>query len=245
MYLDDLGTSIRSEELRWDDHAFNVSKEAAKCLGFLKLCKKYFTPSDLRTVYVTYIRPKMEYNSHLWAGASKSALDFVDRIESRALKLIGDDRVISSITSLRHRRDVTCMVLFYKYYFGKCSSVLSELTPTSQVFTRNTSRSGRIHVHTVAIISHRTTHYRENSFFIRTARLWNDLPRNLFAVNFNIFLFKASVNKHFLLSLPIFNLSFYSVFSSSSQCSTMPCRGYTLRLGFAIKKKFFSLLKWP
>ena len=28
-----LGTSIRSD-LRWDDHVFNVSKEAAKCLGF-------------------------------------------------------------------------------------------------------------------------------------------------------------------------------------------------------------------
>ena len=53
--------------------------------------KKYFTPSDLRTIYVTYIRPKMEYNSHLWTGASKSALDFVDRILSRALKLIGDE----------------------------------------------------------------------------------------------------------------------------------------------------------
>ena len=76
--LDVLSTSIRSN-LRWDDHVFNVSKRI----------KKYFTPSDLRTIYVTYIRPKIEYNSHLWAGASKSALDFVDRIQSRALKLIG------------------------------------------------------------------------------------------------------------------------------------------------------------
>ena len=38
----------------------------------------------------------MEYNSHLWAAASKSALDFVDRIQSRALKLIGDDMVALS-----------------------------------------------------------------------------------------------------------------------------------------------------
>ena len=44
--LDVLGTSIRSD-LRWDDHVFNVSKEAAKCLGFLKRCKKSFTPSLL------------------------------------------------------------------------------------------------------------------------------------------------------------------------------------------------------
>ena len=34
--IDVLGTSIRSV-LSWDDHVFNVSKEAAKCLGFLIL----------------------------------------------------------------------------------------------------------------------------------------------------------------------------------------------------------------
>ena len=97
--LDVLGCSLIRSDLRWDDQVFNVSKEAAKCLGFLKRCKKYFTPSDLRmTIYVTYIRPIMEYNAHLWAGTSKSALDFVDRIQSRALKPIGDDRVVSSIT---------------------------------------------------------------------------------------------------------------------------------------------------
>ena len=37
--------------------------------------------------------------------------------------------------------------------------------------------------------AHRTTHYRENSFFTRTARLWNDLPAK----------FKARVNQQFLL----------------------------------------------
>ena len=69
--------------------------------------KKYFTPSDLRTIYVIYISPKMEYNSHLWAVVSKRALDVVDRIQNRALKLIVDDGVASSITSLGHRRNVS------------------------------------------------------------------------------------------------------------------------------------------
>ena len=75
------------------------------------------------------MRQKMHKHSHLWEGASKSALDFVHRIQNRALKLIGDDRVASSITSLGHRRNVSCVVLFYKYYFGKYSSGLSELIP--------------------------------------------------------------------------------------------------------------------
>ena len=136
----------------------------------------------------------------------KCALDFVDRIQSRALKLIGDDRVVSSITSLGHRRNVSCIVLFYKYYFGKCSAGLSELIPPPQVFTRNTRLSGRSHAFTVANMSHRRTHYRESSFFIRTARLWNDLPANIFPECFNISVFKAT-----LLTIPSFYLIYVSI----------------------------------
>ena len=114
--LDVLGTSIRAD-LGWYDHIFNVTKEAAKSLGFFKPCKKYFTLFDLHTIHVTYIRPKMDYNSHLWAAASKNAVDFVDRIQSRALKHIEDD---SYISSLGHRCNVSSIVLFYKYYFELC-----------------------------------------------------------------------------------------------------------------------------
>ena len=136
------------------------------------------------------------------AAASKSALNFVDRIQSRALKLKGDDRVASSITSLGHRRKISCIVLFYKYYFGNCSSGLSDLIPPPQVFASNTRLSGRSHAFTVATMSHRTTHYRKNSFFTCTARFWNDLPTNIFPECFNISVFKARVNQHFLLSPP-------------------------------------------
>ena len=146
----------------------------------------------MRTIYVTYIRPKMEYNSHLWAGASKSALDCVDRTQSRAL----------SPPSLGHRRNVSCIVLLYKCYFGKCSSELSELISPPQVFGRNTKLSGRSHAFTVATMSQRTTHYRENSFFTRTARFWIDLSTNIFPECFNISVFKARVNQHFLLYPP-------------------------------------------
>ena len=83
-------------------------------LRVFKWCKKYFILYDLRTIYVIYIRPKMECNSHLWAGASKNAIDFVDRIQNRASNLIGDYKVASSIIFLGHRRNVSCIVLFGK-----------------------------------------------------------------------------------------------------------------------------------
>ena len=164
----------------------------------------------------------MKYNSHLWAGASKSALDFVDRIQSRALKLIGDDRVASS-------------VLFYKYYFGKCSSGLSELIPPPQM------AFGRSHAFIVATMSHRTTHYRVNSFFTRTAGLCNDLPANIFAECFNIEYIRSK-GKSTLSTIPYFYLIYVSIlllylfFFKPMQCNAF-IGGYPLRHGFAIKKK--------
>ena len=192
-----LGISIRSD-LRWDDHIFGIAKEAAKCLGFLKRCKKYFTPTDLRTIYITYIRPKMEYNSHLWAGASKSSLSCLDKVQGRAVKLIGDNCVSSTITSLSHRRNVGCVVLFYRYFFGKCSSELRASLPPLQVFGRNTRLAGSSHPYTIATVAHRTVHYRESSFFSRVSRLWNSLPIEVFPNCYDVCKFKNNVNQYFL-----------------------------------------------
>ena len=64
-------------------------------------------------------------------------IDFVDRIQSRALKLIGHDSVASSISSLGHRRNVSCIAPFI--------NTILALIPPTQVFTKNTRLSARSH----------------------------------------------------------------------------------------------------
>ncbi|XP_065363465.1 uncharacterized protein LOC135956806 [Calliphora vicina] len=142
-----------------------------KCFGFLRRCKKYFTSSDLLTIYTTYIQPEIEYNTHVWAGASKSILELLDRVQERAKVLIGDSRVSNSIDSLERRRNVGCVSLFYRYYNGMCSDEIRELVPDTRSFSRNTRSSVRAHPFVVYWSVDRTTHYRENSFFSRTVRM--------------------------------------------------------------------------
>ena len=93
-------------DARWNDHIFRVAKEALKCRGFLKQCRKYFTPCDFLTIYRAFIQLRMEYNCHVWAGASKSILKLLDRVQKRAKVLVNDKRVSNSIDSLEHRRNV-------------------------------------------------------------------------------------------------------------------------------------------
>lgn len=196
--LDVLGISVQ-RDLRWNNHVFDVAKEAGKCLGFLKRCKKYFTPADLRTIYTTYIRPKMEYNSHLWAGAPQTLLELLDRIQKRAIMLIDDGRVSNSIDSLKHRRDVGCVALFYRYFHGRCSAEIRGLIPSVQLFSRTTRLSRGAHPFHVVTTFQRTTHYRDSSFFSRTVRLWNSLPASVFPNSYDVDKLKTNVHKHFLL----------------------------------------------
>lgn len=84
-----------------------VSKYSIKFLRSLKLCKVYFTLSNILTIYINYIPPKMEYNYHVWAGASKSILKLLHQIQERVEVLIGDIRLSNSIDS------VSMWVLFH------------------------------------------------------------------------------------------------------------------------------------
>ena len=159
-----LGMRI-SCDVRWNDRIFRVAKEAFKCFGFLKRSRKYFTPSFLLAVYRGFIRPRMEYNSHIWASASRSILKLLDRVLERMKVLINDNRLSNSIGSLEHRHNVACVSLFYRYYKERCSHDRRGLVPDNHIFLRSARTSRTTHPFVVDCAVNRTRHYRENSFF--------------------------------------------------------------------------------
>jgi len=79
--------------LSWNEQIFSVAKDAVKCLGFLSRSRKYFSSSNLLLIYKTYIRPRLEYNSHIFAGAPSTALQYLDKIQKRAVRIINDTNV--------------------------------------------------------------------------------------------------------------------------------------------------------
>ena len=69
--------------------------------------------------------------------------------------------------------------VFYRYYFGRCSSELAELIPLLFSRGRSTRYCDRLHDFTVAILRCYNEVY-VNSFFPHTAGLWNSLPIECF-----------------------------------------------------------------
>ncbi|XP_059223266.1 uncharacterized protein LOC131997033 [Stomoxys calcitrans] len=117
----------------------------------------------------------MEYISHAWAEASKSALELLDRVQRRALVLIGDDRVSSSMVSPDHRSNVGCVTLFYRYFHGVCFTDIDLLIP--EVRIKNTRLSSNSLPFVIDWPAGRTMHYRENLTSVSTAIVKLELVR--------------------------------------------------------------------
>ena len=106
-----------------------------------------------------------------------------------------DPSLAVSLDSLAQRRNVASLSLFYRYYFGRCSSELAQLVPLSYSRGRSTYYSDRLLDFSVTI----PRCYKDvNSFFPHTGRLWNSLPIEYFSLTFDLNGFKSRINRHLL-----------------------------------------------
>ena len=104
-----------------------------------------------------------------------------------------------SLEPLANGRNVASLSLFYRYYFGRCSSELAQLVPLPFSWGRSTHYSNRLHDFSVTI----PRCYKDvyvNSFFPRMAKFWNSLPIECFPLIYDLSGFKSRINRHHLLT---------------------------------------------
>ena len=101
--------------------------------------------------------------------------------------------------TLAHRRDVASLGLFYRYYFGRCSSEMAQLVPLPFSWGRSTCYSDRLHDFSVTIPRCCKDVY-VNSFYPHTARLCSSLPLECFLLTYDLSGFKSLFNCRFFLN---------------------------------------------
>ena len=128
-----LGLSIASN-LTWKPY---INSIASQKLRFLSRARGYFSPSQLLTIYKSQICPSLKYCSHVWGGAPKSSLHLLDRVQSKAIRLINNPNLTNSLQSLSHRHLVADLSIFYRYFHGHCSQEIKNiiLDPVRRVGT--------------------------------------------------------------------------------------------------------------
>nr|CAH7768082.1 unnamed protein product [Callosobruchus chinensis] len=93
----------------WHKHVSLIATPAGQNLGYLFRARKYFSPSNLLTLYKAQIRPSLEYCSHIWGAAAPTTLAILDVVQRRAIRLIGDPDLTFHLQPISHRRSVLLM----------------------------------------------------------------------------------------------------------------------------------------
>ena len=83
--------------------------------------RRFFSSSHLLSIHKTQICPSLEYYSHVWGGAPKSTLCLLDKVQSKAIRLIKNPNLAKSLQPLSHRRLVGDLSIYYRYFNGHCS----------------------------------------------------------------------------------------------------------------------------
>ena len=89
---------------------------------------KFLAPEVALYLYKSIIYPCMVYCCHVWAGTPSCYLELLDKLQKRICRTVGPS-LAASLEPLVHHQNVVSLSLFYRYYFGKCSSELAKLVP--------------------------------------------------------------------------------------------------------------------
>ena len=133
-----------SSKLNWGSYIIPIAKTASKKIGALIRSMKFLSPQVILYLYKSTIRPCMEYCCHVWAGAPSCYLELFYKLQKRICRTVGRS-LAASLEPLAHRQNVASLSLFYRYYFGRCSSELAELVSLPYSQGRSTHYSYRLH----------------------------------------------------------------------------------------------------
>ena len=132
-----LGLTVQ-DNMKWNEHIHNMVKKASKRLYMLRLLKKSnASTGTLITVYITIIRPVLEYACQVWHYNIQQYLsDDIEYVQKRALRIIlptqkyDEALIATNMTSLRDRREKLRDHFFEKNIYN---AKLSDLLPPTIV----------------------------------------------------------------------------------------------------------------
>ena len=149
-----------SSKLDWDSYIISIAKSASKKIGALIRPMKILSPEVVLYLYKSNIRPCMKYCCHVWASAPSCYL--LDKLldnsywncwisyrKGYAGLLVF--HLLPLLNRLAHRRNVASLRIFYRYYFGRCSSELADLVPLPYSRGISNRYSDRLHDFSVTI----------------------------------------------------------------------------------------------
>ena len=77
-----------NRKLSWSPHVNNIVKGAGNCIDAMKKMKYTMDRKTLDTIYLTFIRPKLEYASIVWHDCTKQDAELLENLQLSAARVV-------------------------------------------------------------------------------------------------------------------------------------------------------------
>ena len=175
-----------SNNLRWKAHINDISLKARRKLNLMIPLKMKVDRKSLETMYKCFVQPSMEYANVIWGGSYDVDILKLENIHLDAMRLIVGATSRSNIVNvmneiggyyIRNRIDQASLLMMFKILNGLAPEylcdIMAELNGPRNYILRN-------HYNLRVPLCRLETYRR--SFFPRTINLWNNLSKDVKAL---------------------------------------------------------------
>ena len=201
-----LGLTI-SNDGKWHDHIENLVNSATKVLSMMRKIKFTVKRKTLEQLYVSFLRPILEYSSVVWDGCTENEKETIEKIQHEAARIVtGLTRSVSlnnlynevNWISLSDRRKYQKLILTYKVKTGSTPDYLNDLFPR----TVDTASLYNLRNDGDFITVNRRTELFSKSLIPSAVSLWNSLPSDIKDVG-SLSQFKNALHSNLFISKTI------------------------------------------
>lgn len=172
-----------SSDLSWTKHVDAITAKANRVLNFIKRNFKMAPTNIKELLYVTNVRPILEYACPAWDPYYVNLISKLERVQNRAARFVANNyEFCSSITDLKKqlewkslvsRRKYLRMKLFRGIYLGQTGIVKDHYLHNPDYLSSRVD-----HPLKIKNIRCRTEMFK-NSYFPKSISDWNSLPQHV------------------------------------------------------------------
>ena len=123
---------------QWKTHIETILKAAYRTLGIMRKLKYRFSQQALNQMYISYIRPTLEYSSIVWDSCSEQDKTALEKLQNEAARIVTGLTRSASIAnlykecgwdSLANRRNFQKLCFMYKCSNNLVPDYISDIIP--------------------------------------------------------------------------------------------------------------------
>ena len=177
----DLGVYFDAE-LRFDEHISSKVNKANAMVGLIRRSFSFLDGELFKNLYTCFVRPHLEYAQTVWQPYLVKYKNMIENVQIRATKLVDgfsdltyEERLKRlDLPTLVYRRERGDMIEIFKHFHTYDKNIIS---PNFRRKMRDSRK------HKFQLVENKPSDgvrgIQYNSFYFRTNRTWNELPRNV------------------------------------------------------------------